>query len=463
MNSGLIERIEQNAGLRFIDAETKMESGLSELVLQHELIVDSSKTLAFLYTDNSLQSISVLLGFLKSDHVVALLSPRLNAAFKHNLESLYTPGIIYDKSREQIPLYTQTVINDQVSLFQRIKREVYEIHPSVKVLLSTSGTTGSPKFVKLSSENLLSNALSILDYLPVCNDDVVPLNLPVYYSYGLSILTTNSIRGGKIICTNKDILNRAFWADLDQYKYSSLAGVPYVYEVLHRIGFTKKSYPSLRYLTQAGGRLNTELIKVFRDYARQHSLLFYVMYGQTEATARMSFLDPEYLDTKLGSIGKPVLNGSFYLDDDLNELCYKGPNVFGGYANDVKDLITFDSGQVLKTGDIARVDEDGFYYITGRMKRFVKIVGSRINLDEIESLLKNAFHEAIFYCMGMQDKYILVITDNISFDRNRVIDFLAEELALHRSFIKTEYLEKIPLTENGKINYTLIQQIHDAG
>jgi acyl-CoA synthetase (AMP-forming)/AMP-acid ligase II len=186
------------------------------------------------------------------------------------------------------------------------------------------------------------------------------------------------------------------------------------------------------------------------------------MYGQTEATARMSFLDPKFLGVKPASIGKPILNGSFYLTEYMNELCYKGPNVFGGYAEDIKDLQSFDLNQDLKTGDIATIDDEGFYYITGRIKRFVKIVGSRINLDEVEAMLKNEFHGVTFYCMGFRDKYILVVTGDSDFERNRIINHLSNELTLHKSFIKTAFMEHIPLTENGKINYTLIQQQYDS-
>ncbi len=463
MYSELINSIIHNKSLRFIDAETKTESGVQEIFIDHEIIAGGKRSLAFLYIDNSLNSVRVLLSFLRSEHVVALLSPRLNPVFKNNLEALYSPVLIYDFTRESIPGYSFQTVADGISLFTGITGRDYPIHDSLKVLLSTSGTTGSPKFVKLSENNLLSNAVSILDYLPVNHTHNTPLNLPVYYSYGLSVLTTNAIRGGRIICTNKDVLNKEFWTDFNNYQYSSIAGVPYVYEVLHRIGFTKKSYPSIRYMTQAGGKLNNELVKVFGNYAKENNIRFYVMYGQTEATARMSYLDPAYLDSKIGSIGKPILNGKFYIDEHSGELCYTGPNVFGGYANEIPDLQFFEMNDELKTGDIASVDSDGFYYITGRSKRFVKIAGSRINLDEVESMLRNKFEGIALYCTGLNDKFILVVTMDMNFDLNLAIDFISEELALHRTFVKTRHMEQIPLTENGKVNYNLIRSQYEAG
>lgn len=463
MNPELIERIKSNKALLFIDAEEKREAGIQELMLQHESIFETEKKLAFLYIDNSIRSVSIFMSFFCSNHVIALLSPRLNHDFKLKLESIYNPFFIYDPHRKFISGYHLQNISAGISLHKNSVKSNYEINPSIKLLLNTSGTTGSPKFVKLSESNLLNNALSIIDYLPIKPEDTTPLNLPIYYSYGLSILTTNSIGGGRIVCTNKDILNKLFWTDLNFYNFTSLAGVPYVYEVLYRIGFTKKSYSSIRYMTQAGGRLNTELIKIFGDYARQHSILFYVMYGQTEATARMSYLDPKFLAEKPGSIGKPILHGSFHIDDNTGELIYKGPNVYGGYAQEIKDLQTFETDQELKTGDITFMDGDGFYYITGRMKRFVKITGSRINLDEVEAILKDEFKGTAFYCMGFNDKQILVVTDDSAFDQGRIISFLSVKLNMHKSFIKTSFIAHIPLTENGKINYSLIQNQHVDG
>jgi long-chain acyl-CoA synthetase len=462
MDQDIIQLIRQNKDLVLIDATHGHETGVNDLLLQQGWIDLPDRSLVFLYLDNSISSISMLLNLFNSAHVLALLSPRLNPSFKSSLETLYRPSLIFDPSRQEIIDYIRKPVTAGLQIFQNTNIRPVNLHPTLKLMLSTSGTTGSPKFVKLSSDNLLQNALSIIDYLPIFSEDVVPLNLPVYYSYGLSILTTNCIQGGKIICTNKDILNKDFWSEFGHYGFTSLAGVPYVYEVLYRIGFTKKKYLSLRYLTQAGGQLNTGLINVFCEYARNNSILFYVMYGQTEATARMSFLDPQYLETKAGSIGKPIRGGRFHLDEHIGELCYQGPNVFGGYASGPDDLSSYSSNRELRTGDIASVDEDGFYYITGRTKRFVKIIGSRINLDEVETMLKNHFHGKSFYALGLHDQYILVVTCERDFDHEIIVQFISGKLGLHRSFIKTRVLENIPLTENGKVNYTMIQQQHDG-
>ena len=320
-------------------------------------------------------------------------------------------------------------------------------------MISTSGTTGSPKFVKLSEENIYNNALSILDYLPVIDTDVTPLNLPIYYSYGLSVLITNAIRRGQIICGVKNIFNKLFWVDFQKYGFTSLAGVPYVYEVLNNIGFTKIKYPTLRYLTQAGGKLNDQLIKIFQQYSICNHIDFFMMYGQTEATARISYLNITRHINKIGSVGKAVLNGKLMIDKTTNELIYHGPNVYGGYAESISDLMSYQKDCSLYTGDIAKFDNEGFLYIIGRINRFVKILGSRISLDEIENILKDNFSGGNFVCIGKEDTYLQLYSTDADLEQQNVIKFMEEFFKIDPYFIKYKYINNLPLTMNGKINY----------
>jgi long-chain acyl-CoA synthetase len=453
----LFDAIEQNKHLLFID-ETNPAGRFPVSSLQFlSLHKQEEKSLAFLYLDNSLASVTAYLSFLRSPHTIALLSPLLNESFKEKLEALYHPRFIYDTTRTSITNY----IPAEGFFLRSDESNKVSIHPSIKLLLSTSGSTGSPKFVKLSEENLLSNALSITQYLPIVPTDVTPLNLPIYYSYGLSVLHSNAIQGGTIVCTNKDVLRKEFWQQLNDFGYTSFAGVPFLYEMLDRIGFTKKAYPSLRYFTQAGGKLNEVLVKKMADYAAQQKIEFFVMYGQTEATARMSYLAPQYLQTKTGSIGKAIPSGSFRVEDESGELCYRGPNVFGGYVNAPEDMASFETITELHTGDIAREDEEGFYYITGRLKRFVKLFGSRINLDEVESLIHNEM-KVVMKCFGAADKFLVLAHTQDGVNAEAVKEFVSKEIKIHPSAIRTLTLSEFPLTANGKIDYTTLAKNYGA-
>jgi long-chain acyl-CoA synthetase len=447
----LFEQALLNSNLLFIDDQSGKSYSLKEIATLN-FSENNKKELVFAYIDNSIESISVFWSFMKGNYCIALLSPSLKAHFKNELELLYKPSIIYDKTRNDIMDY-EIKSSKSVIYFKSIQDFEITIYPEIKLLISTSGTTGSPKFVKLSEENILSNANSICEYLPINANDVTPLNLPIFYSYGLSVLTSNSLKGGKIICTNDDVLKKDFWTSFQKYGYTSFAGVPFVYEMLDRIGFTKKNYPSLKYFTQAGGKLQDPLVKKYGEYATQHQLKFYVMYGQTEATARMSYLSPSDTLNKIGSIGKPIPNGSFFIDEETDELCFKGANIFGGYVQNSNDLISYNQEEILRTGDLAKVDEDGFYFITGRLKRFTKLFGNRINLDEVESLVAKQFNVHV-KCVGLNDTQIILFTNEKELELDTIANFISSELKLHISVIKHKVVDEILLTANGKINYT---------
>jgi long-subunit acyl-CoA synthetase (AMP-forming) len=447
-----------NESLIFIDDSTGEEYKLDDY--NEFFLQDEPKQLIFAYLDNSVTSVLLFWLLIKSNHAIALLPPNLSISLKLDLEKLYKPKWIFDLLRSEILDYKK-IKNSVFLFFQRESENSYEIHENIKLLLNTSGTTGSPKFVKLSEENLISNARSISQYLPLDKDDVTPLNLPIYYSYGLSILTSNSICGGKIVCTNDDLLKKSFWENFSKYGYTSFAGVPFVYEMLDRIGFTKKKYTSLKYFTQAGGKLPDHLVKKYAEYSIQNGNKFFVMYGQTEATARMSYLSPEFTLMKLGSIGQAIPNGKFKIEPETNELIYFGPNIYGGYVESLSDLSSFKQQEYLQTGDTAMVDVDGFYYITGRLKRFVKIFGNRVNLDEVEQLIAKSFQKHV-KCIGNKDKELLVFHSEENFEIEPILSYLTSELKIHISVIKIRYITEFPLTNNGKIDYNKLLNIYES-
>lgn len=449
-HSNLYQLMSDNKSLRYLDIHGDSYS-LSDLATS--LALPSVRGLAFLYLDNSIESVSLLLHFFREDWAIALLPPNMAVPFKEKLELRYQPNLIYDPQRGSLKGYTKALWHHKTGLFYADKQLEQQLHPNLKLLLSTSGTTGSPKFVKLSEHNIIANALSILDYLPIRPTDVTPLNLPLFYSYGLSVFTSNSIGGGKLVCTNSEVMQKEFWREMERFGYTSLAGVPYVYELFARLGFLKKEHPHLRYLTQAGGKLNKELLAQFAEYAREKHLEFFVMYGQTEATARMSFLPPEQLIDKLGAIGKPIKNGQFTIDPESSELHYSGPNVFGGYAEGPADLQHFDSPRSLATGDLARQDQDGYYYITGRLKRIVKLFGIRINLDEIEQMLASQFPGKELVCVGTSDKYISICYVTPDIQQETIKELLFKRVHILPQVIRFQQLSSILRTSNGKIDY----------
>jgi acyl-coenzyme A synthetase/AMP-(fatty) acid ligase len=328
-------------------------------------------------------------------------------------------------------------------------------------MLSTSGTTGSPKMVKLSKENLYSNCNSIIEYLAITSNHRAITNLPLYYSYGLSILNTHLESGASLVVSKESILSKEFWEKFKKYSVTTLNGVPYNYEIFRRIDLMKMDLPSLKYMTQAGGKLNPKLVKQYALWAKNNKINFFVMYGQTEATARISYLPLDKILEKESSIGISIPNGKLLIKDLKSnklieessidgELIYQGANVMLGYATDIEDLAKDDELQgLLQTGDIAQRDDEGFYYITGRLKRFIKIHGNRVGLDEIEQYLKSKDYDVL--CTGVDNKLMIASRDNTILEdiRNELIG----KYTFHHSVIKIKYIETFPITNSGKIKY----------
>ena len=338
--------------------------------------------------------------------------------------------------------------------------ENYNIHPSLAVLLSTSGSTGSPKVVRLSYDNLSENAKSISGYLNLCSLDRPITTLPMCYSYGLSVINSHLLVNATLLLTQDSVSSREFWDFARDNRVTSIAGVPYIYQTLHRMKFETINLPSLNVLTQAGGRLPPNLVRHFSRLSAEKGWLFFVMYGQTEATARMSFVPPQRANEKPESIGCAIPGGRLSLDPATSELIYQGPNVMMGYAYSRIDLENgAELNGVLRTGDIAEKDEEGFFKIIGRSKRFIKLFGLRINLDEIESTLEREY-QVIAAVIGFDDKLEIYIEDQ---DKILLIKKSIVQLyQIHPSVVNVHLVQKIPRNDRGKPDYMQLNQLVGA-
>ena len=352
------------------------------------------------------------------------------------------------------------------TLLRRSDREEPVVHPDLALLLTTSGSTGSPKLVRLTARNLDANALSIAQYLQLDEHERPVTMLPMNYSYGMSVINSHLLAGAPIFVTDRTILERAFWDSVASEGITSLVGVPYTYRMYKRVGLMDMELPALTTLTQAGGKLPEPLHREFAAWAEATGRRFCVMYGQTEAAPRMGWLPPEQAVSRCGSMGLPIPGGAFTLldaddkpidgPDQVGELVYQGTNVAMGYAQCPADLLLGDQWHgVLHTGDMARRDTDGFYYIVGRKKRFLKLYGSRVNLDEVEQLLLARFPQAEFACVGEDDllrAYYAAPQD--------LGDSVGEELCARLRFPARAFLvrrlEAIPKTQSGKVHYAAL-------
>jgi len=421
------------------------------------------RCLIFILSENSIGSLIGYVSFLRNGIVPLMLDKNINIDLLMNLINIYKPDYIYAPkygSTLESLQYTTYYDNNNYILIQINYETSFPLYDDLALLLTTSGSTGSPKLVRLSYKNIFSNTQAIISYLDLTNNERPITTLPMYYTYGLSIINTHLTVGATILLTQRTLIEKEFWNFFKSSEATSFGGVPFTYEMLKRLRFFTMNLPSLKTMTQAGGKLSFDLTKEFVEFSIKKNVKFFVMYGQTEATARMSYLDPKYSFSKCGSMGKAIPRGKFKLIDEegnvistsdtIGELVYKGDNVSLGYAECGEDLIKEDENKgILVTGDMARRDEDGFYYITGRKKRFIKIFGNRINLDEIEQLIKTIVIECA--CIGNDDKLIIYLISNEK--EEQVKKLLFDKLLLHTASVEIKIIDSIQKNESGKVLY----------
>jgi long-chain acyl-CoA synthetase len=425
-----------------------------------------SRSLVFCLCDSNLESLAAYVGLLRARSVPLLLNKDIHADAFSKLLHDYRPAYLWlpqDSVTSSMPGRPVHHFGAYVLLKTDFVQD-YPLHPDLALLMTTSGSTGSPLLVRQSYRNLHSNAAAIVQYLGITRQDRPITSLPMSYTYGLSIINSHLLKGCTILLNCKTLMDRSFWEMLKTHGATSFGGVPYVYEMLHRLRFERMSLPSLRYLTQAGGRLSPALSRHFADLCQEKGIRYITMYGQTEATARMAYLPSEYASSKAGSIGIAIPGGEFWLEDEAGrpitdhdttgELVYRGENVAMGYARSREDLGKGDeNGGVLRTGDLACRDTDGYYYITGRKKRFLKLFGNRINLAELEQLAGEVGYPCV--CAGEDDHVRIYTTDREH--HAEIKRHVVERTGLHASGFEVLYIERIPRNAAGKILYSALR------
>lgn len=420
------------------------------------------RSLVFSLCHNTIGSLMGYVAFLSTRNVPLLLSADLDKELLHYLLDTYQPNYLWMPQKMADQFDGNVVMSEYGYSLLSYSDKKIDMYPELALLLTTSGSTGSPKLVRQSYTNIESNAQSIMQYLELDETERPITMLPMNYTYGLSVINSHLLVGATILMTDESYAQKKFWDFFKSQGATSIVGVPFTYEILKKLRFFRMELPTLRYMTQAGGKLLPELHKEYAEYAIANDKRFYVMYGQTEATARMSYLPYKRSLEKYGSMGIAIPGGTFHLidvdgtdiekADVVGELVYEGPNVTLGYAECQYDLSKGDERKgILVTGDMAKRDEDGYYYIVGRKKRFLKIYGNRVNLDETERMIQSQFDGMECACVGEDDHMQIYVTDkNMEKD---VTEFITNKTGLNWKAFTVHYIEEIPKNESGKKNY----------
>lgn len=422
------------------------------------------RTLLFVLNHNCVGSAMGYLGAMINHIVPLMLGDSMDQELLEELIRIYRPACLWEPV--EMVMDGETRLLEQYG-YALVKTGLtpYPMYEELSLLLTTSGSTGSPKLVRHSYTNLEAQARNISAFFELDDTERPMLDLPINYTMGLSVLNSHLYSGATVLLTDLNVLSPKYWEFFKVEKATSYTNVPYGYEILKKLRFFRMELPSLKLITQGGGRLNEELQREFAEYAEQTGKKFILTYGQTEGSARMAYLPAEYAKEKYGCIGKAIPNGRLYLIDDeeneitdsdvIGEMVYEGPNVTLGYAQCGEDLLLGDERHgVLPTGDMARKDTDGFFYIVGRKKRFLKLCGYRVGLDECENLIKAAFDTE---CACVGDDRCMRIYVTTEKEHDVIKHYIAEKTKINSSSFQINYIDKLPRNGVGKILYSKLQ------
>ena len=440
---------------------------LEAMVRDFEEFLDTSE-LVFILGANDLDSLVCYLAAIRRGCVALMLSPDLGEDYLLELESKYKPKYIWAPLNATTNFslsHSQQQIFNTYNLLSSTSN--LNLPSSLALLLTTSGSTGNPKLIRISKKNLEANTSSIVEALSLEASDRVITTLPMNYSYGLSIINTHLQIGATLIMNSYPISSREFWDYAKKTKATSMGGVPFTYEVLSKFNSKFVSESSLKKFTQAGGKLSREKVLEIFELVDGIGGTFTVMYGQTEATARISVLPHRLIKGNPESIGRPIPKGEIVLVDEVGEeisapfqpgeLRYLGPNVCLGYAERLEDLYSPDNNNgSLDTGDLAYVDSDGLFFITGRKSRFVKLFGVRTSLDDIEHALSQAGFTCI--CQQKNDR-LLIFTTEVEM-LQKINDYVKSLYKLPLTAFSTIAIKSIPRNDSGKVLYAnLLEEV----
>jgi long-chain acyl-CoA synthetase len=425
----------------------------------------TERRLVMCVVENDISGIAGYLALLASNAVPMMVSPTLSRGALDALINAYRPDYLWVPQQDAHgwPSAERLAYFGSYSLVELNNGTVtHTLHDDLALLLSTSGSTGSSKYVRLSHVNIWSNAAAIADYLGLDAYELPITTLPINYSYGLSIVHSHLWVGAGIAVSKKTLFDREFWSFLREVKATSLAGVPYHYEILKKLRFFRMELPYLRTLTQAGGRMTPDLTREYVAHCDDKGMRFFTMYGQTEASPRISYVPAEHAFAKAGTIGVPIPGGALELHSEtggvltgahvVGEMVFRGPNVCLGYAQSKADLSQGDVNHgVLHTGDLAERDSDGYYRIVGRQKRFIKLFGNRVNLQDVEQELSRADVEVA--CAGRDDLLEVYLAAGCMAHALEVKRAVMASLRVGAQGVVVYGIDALPRNESGKVRH----------
>lgn len=422
------------------------------------------RSLVFNLCKNTVGSMIGYLGFVENNAVPVTLNAKIDGELLNNLLDIYTPAYIWIPVEEASRFRYKRIYECLGYVLLKTGNQLYPLNEKLQLCMTSSGSTGSPKLVRYKKGNLEANAKNVAIAFGWTKEERPICDLGMQYTMGLNVINTHLYVGATVILTTYNIMSADYWDFIKKERCTNFTGVPFSYDLMHRLHFERMELPDLKTLSQGGGKLTDERFRQLAEYAQKTGRRFIASFGTTETSARMTCLPAELALTKIGSIGRAIPEGELFLIDENGEvltdsvaegeMCYKGPNVTMGYAVCKEDLLKDDDFKgEYHTGDLARRDKDGCYYVTGRLSRFLKLLSYRVSLDHCERLIQQEF-DIECACSGTDQRMNIYVTDESR--KSEIVEFIAEKTSLYKTLFKVVGVAKIPRNESGKIQYKVL-------
>lgn len=425
-----------------------------------------ARSVVFLLCRNTVGGLAAYYAMIENGIVPVTLSGAIDRQLFDVLFETYRPQYLCVEAEQAESYGFPCVYEERGFVYLDTRQPRYPIHPQLQLLMTTSGSTGSPKLVRYKTGNLQMNAKHVAQAWGWTQKERPVCDLQMNYTMGLNVINTHLYVGATLLLVSRNITDGAYWKFIRQHQATNFTGVPFSYDLLWKLRFPRMDLPHLTTLSEGGGKLSDEMFRNVAQYCRDTGKRFVASFGTTETAARMAMLEPEMALEKPGSIGKAIPGGELVLFDQSGreltepeaegELGYRGPNVTMGYAQCREDLALGDVFDGLyRTGDIARRDAQGYYYIVGRMSRFLKMLGYRVSLDQCESLIRDRF-DIDCACGGNDSRMQIYITrPELS---EEVKKFISEKTGIYSSMFAVSPVCRIPRNQTGKILYRQLEQ-----
>lgn len=422
-----------------------------------DLSMTEERSLIFILCDYGIETVEFIYETMFLNRVPLLLSSDIDMELLVGLIQVYQPQYIYCKESYKFDVFLQKTADFKDHILLKTGKPLFEIHPDVALLLSTSGTTGSAKLVKLSYDNIWNAAEYASLHMGIKKGQKGLCPCPMNHILGFIFCMWQWFQGATVCVTEELVISKKFEEFYVKQRINNFAATPYVFGMLQRVRFWDEEKVSYLHRAIAAGEKMPEEEQLQLSAVMKDKM--WLAYGQTECAGYISDVNIRESSVKKAAVGKPLEHMEIMVDAESNELIVKSRSVCMGYADNIMRLAEGDVNQgILHTGDTVYLDKSGCICLMGRLTRYVKVLGKRVNLDDIERYLLAKFPDMDSGCIGTDNNICVYYTNEKSGLFNEIKISLDHSMKIPSKYVSGVYLEKIPRGTSGKIDYRRLEQ-----